>query len=125
MQNSTNKFLKFIESIKNKENTILIETITKAFKIISESWDPLSEKASNEAFKEEVSNEMEDSSPLVNDKVLKINGYDVHILDYDNGNTEAWVKDIGNVAINPYWKKTNMNDFINNIKLGISKKISK
>ena len=125
MQKHNDKFLNFLESIKNKENSTLIEAVVEAFVVLNESHDPLSSEASNAAFKEEVSNEMEEESPIISDKVLKIGGYDVHILDHDNGNTEAWVKGIGDVASNPYWNKISMDEFINKIKIGILKRTSK
>lgn len=122
---NNNKFLNFLESIKTSNNAVLLESITKAFKVITEAHDPLSNEASNRAFNEEISNEIEEQSPIINDKILKIGGYDVHILDYDNGNTEAWVKGLGTVANNPYWNRTSMEEFIEKIKIGISKKLTK
>jgi len=80
-------------------------------------------KNRNDVFWEEFYYEMEEESPIYNTEIWNIDGHEVHISNYDNGKTEAWIKGLGNVAYCGYaYGAKTRKEFIEEIKINIKRK---
>ena len=73
-------------------------------------------KITDSAFQEEIYSEMEEKSPVDKEEIVNINGHKVHLLYYDNGRTQAWVKGMGDIVWAEPWEKTTKEEFLNQVK---------
>lgn len=112
------KFEGFLEGIK-AENPVLVESILSGFKTIVEAGVP--SHWSDEAFKEEIANEMDDE-PLVEKKgQVELAPY-VYAEVYDeDGKTSIWKKGFGDLAVSGYYDSKDFDDLVAEAKVNYLK----